>query len=85
MYVRGDNFVSRGSRLDQEWLRTGPAKHARIKFEGILGPDMSHGDVQELACLNCISRRRGSRATSRARSNWRRTRATSRSSAMTSV
>ena len=37
VYVYGDNFVSRGSRADQEWLRTDLAKYMWIKVEGILG------------------------------------------------
>ena len=56
VYVYGDNFVGRGSRLDLKWLADSLSVHMWVKVEGVLGPDMSQGDVSEILCLNRIIR-----------------------------
>ena len=55
-YVHGDNFVLAGSRLQLNWFREALSESMLVKVEGVLGPDQSRGDVQELLCLNRIVR-----------------------------
>ncbi|CAK0839184.1 unnamed protein product [Prorocentrum cordatum] len=55
-YVYGDNFVLKGSRTDNLEFYRELQKYMRVKLEGMLGPNKSAGDVQEVVCLNRIFR-----------------------------
>ena len=44
------------SRADVEWFVSELKKHMIANVEGILGPDTSKGDVDEVVCLNRIFR-----------------------------
>ena len=55
-YVYGDNFVAKMSRANVEWFVSELKKYMIANVEGILGPDPSKGDVDEVVCLNRIFR-----------------------------
>ncbi|CAK0899647.1 unnamed protein product, partial [Prorocentrum cordatum] len=56
-YVYGDNFVLKGSRADNLEFYRELQKCTWVKLEGMLGPNKSSGDVQEVVCLNRVFRR----------------------------
>ncbi|CAK0877935.1 unnamed protein product [Prorocentrum cordatum] len=53
-YVYGDNFALKGSRADNLEFYRELQKCAWAKLEGVLGPNKSAGDVQEVVCLNRV-------------------------------
>eukprot|EP00971_Amphidinium_carterae_P224183 4448201-Amphidinium_carterae.1 len=55
-FVYGDNFVTRGSRVELSWFHTELSKHMWAKIEGVLGPRPDLGDSVELLCLNRVFR-----------------------------
>ena len=55
-YVYGDNFTVKGTRDEVEKFLVDLSEHMVAKKEGILGPNKSLGDVQEITCLNKIFR-----------------------------
>ncbi|CAK0865658.1 unnamed protein product, partial [Prorocentrum cordatum] len=55
-YVYGDNFVLKGSRTDNLEFYRELQKYMWVKLEGMLGPNKSAGDVQEVVCLNRVFR-----------------------------
>ena len=55
-YIHGDSFVLTGIRTQLEWFRASLSEYMLVKVEGVLGPDRSLGDTQELLCLNRIVR-----------------------------
>ena len=55
-YVYGDNFTVKGTRDEVEKFLVDLSEHMMAKKEGILGPNRSLGDVQEITCLNTIFR-----------------------------
>jgi len=56
VYRHGDDFVVLGSRRSLEIFFVEVNKHMIVKRRGVLGPDPSKGDVDEIICLNRIIR-----------------------------
>ena len=55
-YIYGDNFVLKCKRADNLEFYRELQKYMWVKLEGMLGPNKSAGDVQEVVCLNRIFR-----------------------------
>ena len=56
VYVYGDNFVVKGSRSDNKQFTADLKIEMLANVEGVLGPDPTQGDGQEVVCLNKILR-----------------------------
>ena len=56
VYVYGDNFVAKGSRSQNNQFVADLRTEMLANVEGVLGPDPTQGDVQEVVCLNKIFR-----------------------------
>ena len=54
--VHGDDFVFTGLRSHLEWVHRELAKTVLLKRVGILGPDSSAGETQEIRVLNRVLR-----------------------------
>ena len=52
--VHGDDFIISGTRAAINWLHEGIGKKLISKLGGIIGPDKSQGDIQEIVILNRI-------------------------------
>ena len=52
--VHGDDFIISGTRAAINWLHEEINKKLISKLRGILGPDKSQGDIQEIVILNRI-------------------------------
>ena len=55
-YIYGDNFVIKGSWKNLYQFFEDLKVHMWAKNEGVLGPDVSQGDVREVVCLNRVFR-----------------------------
>lgn len=56
VYVYGDNFVVKGSRSENQQFVADLKTEMLANVEGVLGPDPTQGDEQEVVCLNKIFR-----------------------------
>ena len=56
VYVYGDNFVVKGSRSENKQFTADLNTEMIANVEGVLGPDPTQGDEQEVVCLNKIFR-----------------------------
>ena len=55
-FRHGDDFVLLASRAVQDWFFEAVKEHLLMKRMGVLGPDASQGDVQEMRVLNRLIR-----------------------------
>lgn len=66
----GDDFFVLGTRAQLQWFFEGLSKILLVKQRGVLGPEKSQGDIQEIVCLNRTVRYVCGTPTSKERVEW---------------